>query len=53
MNLAAAFGIHCKGLIELSGRPAKRALNSPAWTEQELEGALKHILEERPDLSVK
>ncbi len=25
-NLAAAFWINCKGLIELAGRPAKRAL---------------------------
>ncbi len=26
INLAAAFWINCKGLIELAGRPAKRAL---------------------------
>ncbi len=26
INLAAAFWINCKGLMELAGRPAKRAL---------------------------
>ncbi len=26
MNLAAAFWINCRGLMELAGRPAKRAL---------------------------
>ncbi len=26
MNLAAAFWVNCKDLIELAGRPAKRAL---------------------------
>ncbi len=26
INLAAAFWINCRGLMELAGRPAKRAL---------------------------
>ncbi len=48
INLAAAFWINCTGLMELAGRPAKRALHSPAWTEQELEqGVVKHVLKER------
>ncbi len=37
LNLAAAFCINCKSLIELAGRPAKIALQYPAWTEQEIE----------------
>jgi len=39
INLAAAFCINCKGLIELAGR---------AWTEQELEqGAVQHVQKEK------
>ncbi len=44
INLAAAFWINCKGLIELAGEHC----NSPVWTEQELEqGVVKHVLKER------
>ncbi len=47
INLAAAFRINCKGLIEL---PRERYSN-PVWTEQEPEqGDVKHVLRERPDL---
>ncbi len=45
INLAAAFWINCKGLMELAGR---EHCNSPVWTEQELEqGVVKHVLKER------
>jgi len=47
INLAAAFRINCKGLIDL----AREHCNSPAWTEQELEQRdVLHVLRERPDL---
>ncbi len=48
INLAAAFWINCRGLKEMAGRPAKRALHSQVWTEQELEqGVVLHVLKER------
>ncbi len=37
INLAAAFWINCRGLMELAGRPAREHCNRPVWTEQELE----------------
>ncbi len=48
INLAAAFWINCRGLMELAGRPAKRALQSQVWTEQEPEqGVVLHVPRER------
>ncbi len=44
INLAAAFWINCRGLMELAGR---EHCNSPVWTEQEPEqGVVKHALKE-------
>ncbi len=44
INLAAAFWINCKGLIDLP----REHCSSPVWTEQELEqGVVKHVLKER------
>ncbi len=43
INLAAAFWINCRDLMELAGRPAKEHCNSQVWTEQEPEqGVVLH-----------
>ncbi len=45
INLAAAFWINCRGLMELAGR---EHCNSQVWTEQELEqGVVLHVQRER------
>ncbi len=45
INLAAAFWINCRGLMELAGREHR---NSPVWTEQEPEqGVVKHVSERK------
>ncbi len=45
INLAAAFWINCRGLMQLAGR---EHCNSQVWTEQEPEqGVVLHVPRER------
>ncbi len=44
INLAAAFWINCRGLMELAGDLPRKHCNSQVWTEQEPEqGVVLHV----------
>ncbi len=48
INLAVAFWINCRCLMELAGNLPREHCNSQVWTEQELEqGVALHVPKER------
>ncbi len=47
INLAAAFWINCRGLMELAGRPAKSIAIVKSGQNKSLNKALLHVPKER------